>query len=161
MALPREVYQMLEDILGPENISQDLGVLEGYSFYQGADVFGFKKKFVPRPEAVLLPGSTEEVQAILRICNRHKIKSKAFGTGYGPWAGAGGEGVILLDLRRMNQILEIDEKNRYVVAQPYVTFAQVQAEAMKRGLVCCMIGCGAQCSFLQATPPCQVQEWRQ
>ena len=148
MALPRGAYRELENVLGSENISDDLAVLEGYSFFQGADVFGFSKKFVSRPEAVVMPGSTEEVQAVLKICNRRRIKSKAFGTGYGPWAGALSEGIILLDLRRMNRILEIDEKNRHVVVEPYVTFAQVQAEAMKRGLACCTIGSGAQCSFL-------------
>lgn len=148
MALTKEVYKELEDILGPENISEDLAVLEGYSFYQGADVFGFNKKFVNRPEAVVLPAGTEEVQGILKICKRYRIKCKAFSTGYGPWAGAGSEGVILMDLRRMNRILEIDEKNKFVVVEPYVTFSQVQAEAMKRGLTCCTIGAGAQCSFL-------------
>lgn len=156
MALPRGVYRELEDILRPENISENPAVLDGY--VRAFDVVcshqpGFPEKvtpytFTPRPEAVVLPGSTEEVQAILKLCNRRGIKCKAFGTGYGTWALAGSEGVIILDLRRMNRILEIDEKNMYIVVEPYVSFAQVQAEAMKRGLNCHVISAGAQTSFL-------------
>jgi len=42
-------------------------------------------------------------------------------------------GIILLDLRRMNRIIEINEKNMYAVVEPYVISAQLQAELMKRG----------------------------
>lgn len=48
----------------------------------------------------------------------------------------------------MNRILELDEKNMFVVVEPYVSFAQVQAEAMKRGLCCHVIAAGSQTSFL-------------
>ena len=41
------------------------------------------------------------------------------------------KGVIVLDLRRMNRILEIDEKNMFAVVEPYVIGAQLQAEVMK------------------------------
>ena len=54
----------------------------------------------------------------------------------------------MLDLRRMNRILEIDEKNMFAVIEPYVIAAQLQAEAMKVGLNCNMIGAGASCSPL-------------
>ena len=43
-------------------------------------------------------------------------------------------GIVLIDLRRMNQIIEINEKNMYAVVEPYVTSAQLQAELFKRGL---------------------------
>ena len=33
----------------------------------------------------------------------------------------------------MNKIIDIDEKNMFAVIEPYVTAAQLQAEAMKRG----------------------------
>jgi glycolate oxidase len=152
MALSRDAYRELEDILGPENIAEDPVVLETYAFagqhtqaLQGADI---KYRFFLSPEAVVLPGSTEEVQKIIKWCHRRGIRSMACSTGYGPANAVGDKGEILLDLRRMNRILEIDEKNMYVVVEPYVCFAQVQAEAMKRGLNCNIVGAGSQPSFL-------------
>jgi len=59
-----------------------------------------------------------------------------------------GPGVIKLDLRRMNRILEINEQNMYAVVEPYVTGAQLQAELMKKGLHCNLTGAGGQCSAL-------------
>jgi len=41
---------------------------------------------------------------------------------------------ISLDLKRMNNILDIDEKNMTATIEPYVSFARLQAETMKRGL---------------------------
>lgn len=147
MALARDAYRELEDILGPENISEGLAVLNACTRTAFSDAYT-GKLFLDTPEAMLLPGSTGEVQAILKACNRHRIKAKAYSTGYGPWAFAGSEGVILLDLRRMNRILEIDEKNMHIVVEPYVSSGQAQAEAMKRGLTCIQISAGAQCSLL-------------
>ena len=98
-----------------------------------------------------MPGSTREVQAIVRLCNRRKIKCKAFSTGFGPHNAVASEGEIILDMRRMNRILDIDERNMYVVMEPYVSFAQVQAEAHKRGLNCHIPGAGSQVSALASS----------
>jgi hypothetical protein len=51
-------------------------------------------------------------------------------------------------MRRMDRILEIDEKNQFAVIEPYVTGAQLQAEAMKHGLNTTIIGAGSSCSLL-------------
>jgi glycolate oxidase len=147
MALPRNVLRILEDIVGPENISDEPVVLDTYAFqYLAETVTG--TKFCARPGAVVLPGSTEEVQAIVKTCNRYRVKFKALSTGWGVWNTVGGEGTIQLDLRRMNRILDIDDKNMYAVVEPYVIGAQLQVEAMKRGLNCHIIGAGANFSPL-------------
>ncbi len=149
MEIAADVYRALEDIVGPENISCDHVILDGYAF-QGWAPVGVEKKdrFFYRPVAVVLPGSTEDVQALIKACRRFRLKSKAFCTGYGAHCANGSEDVVLMDLRRMNRILELDEKNMYVVVEPYVSFAQVQVEAMKRGLSCHVIAAGSQASFL-------------
>lgn len=150
MGLARGIYRALEDIVGPENIADEPAVLDSYAFHWMGELMptGEGDRFVIRPEAVVLPGSTEEVQAIVRACNRYKIKFKAFSTGWGAWGGPGSEGVIQLDLRRMNRILEINEENMYAVVEPYVIGAQLQAELMKRGLNCNIITCGSNISAL-------------
>jgi glycolate oxidase len=48
----------------------------------------------------------------------------------------------------MNRIIEINEKNMYAVVEPYVIGAQLQAELMKKGLICNQCGAGANCSAL-------------
>ena len=151
MALLREVYESLQDIVGPDNITEEPATLDSYAYQWMAelvpDVTG-GSKFFDRPEAVLVPGSAEEVQAIVKACNRYKLKFHVFSTGWGPWAAAPSKGQILLDLRRMNRILEIDEQNMFAVVEPYVVAAQLQAEAMKKGLNNHISGAGAGTSVL-------------
>ena len=136
MALSREGYEALEAIVGPENISEDPVILDGYAFQMMAGGLEerFGGRFLTRPEAVLLPGSAEEVQRVVKICNKYKIHFKPHGTGWGFWGGPTTKGVIQLDLRRMNRILEINEKNMYAVVEPYVSSMHIQAEAQKKGL---------------------------
>src|SRR3989442_13946256 len=61
------------------------------------------------PQAVLLPTSTDEVQAIVRVCNREKIPFVARGSGTGLSRGTPpAEKGIPSSLARMNRILEGD-----------------------------------------------------
>jgi glycolate oxidase len=73
------------------------------------------------PRAVLLPDSTEQVQAILRVSHREKIPFVARGSGTGLSGGALPiENGIVIALTRMNRILEVDLPNARVVAEPGV-----------------------------------------
>lgn len=146
MTLDPETYRQLEDAVGPENISADPAVLWSYQFQPFGNQRGVWADV--RPEAVLLPASTEEVAAIARVCNQHRIVFKAMSTGWGIHNLPGVEGAIVLDLRRMNRILEIDEKNMFAVVEPAVVCAQLQVEAMKKGLNCHIIGAGSNTSVL-------------
>ena len=150
MAISREAYQALEDIVGMDNISEEPAVLDSYAFQWLAEFRQHGNKFMPRAGAVVLPGSTEEVQAVVRTCNRYKLKCKAHSTGWGLYGAPITENAIQLDMRRMDRILEIDEKNMFAVIEPYVIGATLQAEAMKVGLNTHMIGAGASCSPLAA-----------
>ena len=131
MALSKEVYHEFESVVGPENICDDPVIMPSY----------FNKKFA----AIILPGNTKEVQAIVKLCNKHKLIFRAICTG---WTGAFPDDIILLDLRRMNRIIEINEKNMYAVVEPYVISAQLQAELFKRGLNFCIKGAGSNCSAM-------------
>ena len=95
--------------------------------------------------AIILPKNTAEVQAIVRLCNKHKLTFRPVCTG---WTGQFPPGIIYLDLRRMNRIIEINEKNMYAVVEPYVITAQLQAELLKRGLHLNVKGAGANCSAM-------------
>jgi glycolate oxidase len=152
MALERDTYKALEDIVGTDNISDEPAVLDTYSLHCFTKAIkGTGDPFGLRPEAIILPGSTEEVQAIVKACNKYKIKFKALSTGWGPMNAPGSEGTVQLDLRRMNRILEINEKAMYAVVEPYVIGAQLQAELMKRGLNCNITGAGSNTSAIPLT----------
>jgi len=141
-----EAYRDLEAVVGAEYVSREPGVLDGYTWQP--TINDDPAKWVKRPVAVVLPSSTEEVQEVVRACNRHGLKFKAFSTGWGVYSGCTYDNVVQVDLRRMNRILEIDEKNMYAVVEPYVNGAQLQAEAMKVGLNAHIIGAGPACSPL-------------
>jgi glycolate oxidase len=73
------------------------------------------------PRGVLLPDSTEQVQAILRVCHRERIPFVARGSGTGLSGGAlPVENGVVISLTRMNRILEVDLPNARVVAEPGV-----------------------------------------
>jgi glycolate oxidase len=146
MSLDREQYRAFESVLGPENISDNPLHLDAWAWRSGQAPM--TQDFVPRFEAILMPGSTEEVQAVVRLCNRFKIRYKATSTGWGVYCDPGGPGVLMLDLRRMNRIVEINEEDMYAVVEPYVISAQLQAELMKRGLSCNINGAGSNTSSM-------------
>ena len=151
MALSKEAYRVLEDIVGPENISDDPALCDSYAFqYLAETARPNQSHFMPRPVAALMPGSTVEIQAILKICNRYKIKVKPYSTGWYFFSAPlkDTDDTIQLDLRRMDRILEIDDKNMFAVVEPYVICAQLQAEVMKLGLNINVIGAGASTSPL-------------
>jgi glycolate oxidase len=74
-----------------------------------------------RPALVVLPRTTEQVAAIVKICDRHSIAWVARGAGTGLSGGAlPVENCILIVTARMKQILNIDLENQRVVVEPGV-----------------------------------------
>jgi glycolate oxidase len=146
MGLQQDTYKALEAVVGSANISDDPAILDSYAWRSGLAAGMYK--FADRFEAITLPKDVREVQEIVKLCNRHRIQFKASSTGWGPMNDPSGPGVIKLDLRRMNHIIEINEQNMYAVVEPYVSGAQLQAELMKKGLHCNVTGAGGQCSAL-------------
>src|SRR6184192_4943526 len=85
------------------------------------------------PRAVLLPSSTEQVQAILRVSHREKIPFVARGSGTGLSGGAlPVENGVVLSLARMNHILEVDIPNARVVVEPGVINLDVTGRVQPR-----------------------------
>ena len=75
-----------------------------------------------KPLAVVFPENTEQVSRILAYCNDEKIKVVPRGAGTGLSGGSLPlEDGILLCLGKFNKIIDIDYRNRCVVAQPGVT----------------------------------------
>ena len=78
------------------------------------------------PEVVVIPQSTEEVSACVRLANEYKVPLYPRGAGT---AQTGGpvplNGGIVMDLSKMNRILEIDDKNMQVTVEPGIVQANL------------------------------------
>jgi glycolate oxidase len=101
MALSKHVYAEFEAVVGPEYICDDPAIMPSYHNTEFA--------------AVVLPESTAQVAALIKLCNKHKVPFRPVCTG---WTGKFAAGSLYLDLRRMNRIVEINEKNMYAVVSP-------------------------------------------
>ncbi len=148
----REAAKILEDIVGEDNFSEDPAIISSYTFAPGGSpskLEAGKDLFDIDLGGVILPGSTEEVQAIVKVCNRYKIVYKALSTGMFHVLGASvKKGLLRVDMRRMNRIVKLDDKNMYAVVEPYVSGIVLEVEAMKKGLICHIIGAGSHTSPL-------------
>ena len=151
MKLTKEEYHALAEIVGPEYITQEPVILDTYNQVWGNKFF-FDEKHSIRPAAVLLPANTEEISAVVKVCNKYGILFKAFSSGfeYLSLALVKAKG-ILLDLKRMNRVLEIDAKNMRAVVEPYVSVYRLQLEAAKHGLYTGRIGVGYSAGVIAAS----------
>ena len=144
MALPKEVYQALESVVGPEWISDDPAILE--ADHVGGGAHGAAN--IKRPACSMQPETAEEVHGIVKLCNKYKLPFSATTTN--PPPGMERDGVVYIDLKRMRK-LEIDEDNLYATLEPGVSFAALQGELFKRGLVTFVPMCGGNVSVLANT----------
>ena len=136
--LPRDVLRALVDVLGEKWVSEDRAVVETYSRFSvdaAQTLRQHLKDPTMLPACIVLPGSTEEVQAIMRIANRYRVPVVPFTNGQIGFSGpSNDQPTITVHFSRMNRVLEIDEKNMVARLEAYADYGQLQAEAMKRGL---------------------------
>jgi len=93
------------------------------------------KHFAPAPSAIVFPKSIEQVQAIVRWANAHKVALVPSGGRTGLSAAAvAANGEVVVSFDYMNQILEFNEMDRTAVCQPGVVTAQLQQFAEDKGL---------------------------
>jgi (+)-pinoresinol hydroxylase len=87
--------------------------------------------------AAIAPDGVEQVQKVVRISNRYKIPIYAVSTGKN--LGYGGSapvlsGSVVLDLKRMNRILEVNERNAYALVEPGVSYFDLYRYIQEKGL---------------------------
>ena len=86
-------------------------------------------------DLVVLPGNTNEIAAIARLCNTHGIPLVPRGAGTGYSGGAvPTRGGIVLSLERLNRILEIDQADLVAVVEPCVVTRDLQDAVERVGL---------------------------
>lgn len=104
---------------------------KGWVLASDEDRDAYSDLYAPGPEsqwpasAAVAPGTAEEVQAIVRLANQYKTPlwpvSRGKNLGYGQ-AAPRMAGSIVLDLGRMNKVLELDPELGYCVIEPGVSF---------------------------------------
>jgi glycolate oxidase len=106
-----DIYKALTEIVG-----------ENYVSYQPEELFFYARDpgLMPanKPDYVVLPKTSLEIQKIVRLANREKISIVPMGAGLSltglviPLKGG-----IVVDMKRMNKIIKVDERARYVIVE--------------------------------------------
>jgi glycolate oxidase len=119
--------QSLVDVVGAEYARHDAAELARY----GTDALQ-----IGHPaDLVLLPQHAEEISAIAKLCNEHRVPLVVRGAGTGYTGGAVPvRGGVVLSMERLNAILTIDEDNLLAVVQPNVITQDLQEAVEARGL---------------------------
>ena len=142
----------LEDIVGRENVSTNMGDKLAYA----TDYFWVPRMIIDRggqpalPDCIVRPASAEEVSKVLKIANNYKIPVQTWGGGSGSQGGAlPMAGGILLDVKRMDKLIDINTESGYITCETGMIFQTLEWYANERGysvmhlpscLTCCTVG---------------------
>uniref|UniRef100_A0A914C2U0 D-lactate dehydrogenase (cytochrome) n=1 Tax=Acrobeloides nanus TaxID=290746 RepID=A0A914C2U0_9BILA len=101
------------------------------------DHYGHDEGHFPNrpPDIVLMPGTVQEVSAAIRLCNEQRIPVIPYGTGTGLEGGVTAfKGGVCLDLKRMDQMTQLNEEDFDCVVQPGVTRKMLNEMLKNTGL---------------------------
>ncbi|MDO5621804.1 MAG: FAD-linked oxidase C-terminal domain-containing protein [Paracoccus sp. (in: a-proteobacteria)] len=127
MPLPETALADLTALLG-ERFSQKPGDL---SQHAASETF----HRAPPPDAVAWPLNTTEVSAILKICNSHGVPVIGWGAGTSLEGHAlAVKGGLVLDLTRMDRVLDIRPEDMLAIVQPGVTREALNTDLRATGL---------------------------
>lgn len=134
-----EMFQFeLEDAVGVENVITVKETREEQAVDQYWLTYMWKEKDnqLTLPSFVVRPGSTEETSKVMRICNMYKVPVVPRGGGSGTAGGAATmHGGIVLDLTRMDKIINIDEKSLVLTAQTGINGRVLEDLLNEKGLM--------------------------
>lgn len=117
----------LRDIVGADGLVSQPTALSVYE----SDGYTLEKAI---PEVVVLPRSTEETVAIVKLLHKEKVAFVPRGAGTGLSGGClPVEAPVMIGTSRMNQIVHLDLLNRYVVAQAGVVNLWVSNAVKSKG----------------------------
>ncbi|MHA1803925.1 MAG: FAD-binding oxidoreductase [Promethearchaeota archaeon] len=94
-------------------------------------------------DMIVRPESTEEVSEIVKIANKYKIPMVPRGGGADLVGGSVSDGGILIDLTRMNHVIDINETDYYCEVECGITWGALLAELQKKELTTGVLGPGS------------------
>jgi glycolate oxidase len=117
-----------QKILGAEFVFTDNESLDKYAHDETENLYFL-------PDIVIKPSSAEQISEIMKICNANRIPVTPRGAGTGLSGGALPQnGGVVVSFERMNNILEIDERNLQVTVEPGVITEVLQNAVKEKGL---------------------------
>jgi glycolate oxidase len=125
-----DVHAQLQKVVGVEYVLSGEMVQDDYTHDEAMTVAPVM------PWAVVLPATTEDVSAVLRVATEGRIPVVARGSGTGLSGGCQpvADG-ILIAFDRMRAIKEIDTENQVAVVEPGVTLEQLDQALAPLGLI--------------------------
>jgi 4-cresol dehydrogenase (hydroxylating) len=126
------LIEALVEALGKDAVVADEEGLREYRdpyTYAGWDEF--------TASAVVMPETVEQVQAVVRLANEHGVPLWTFSQGRNNAYGGPAprvKGSVLVSLRRLNRVLEVNEELAYALVEPGVRFFDVHEELKGRKL---------------------------
>jgi len=121
----KQIYDILLEIVGPGFVSDAQEEKYIYSMDPGT---------MPacEPDIVVMPGNTDEVQKIVQAANTYRVPLVPLGAGL-VLSGLSRalKGGIVMDMKRMNRILEINEMSRYALVEAGTSQGMLQAYLRK------------------------------
>ena len=121
------------------NLTKTIGKQKVIDKAQVLDRYSHDNSFTPpmRPRLVVQPRNASDVQKIVLWANQTKTPLVPVSSGEPHFRGDTVPSVpeaVMVDLRRMNKIIRIDRRNRMVIIEPGVTYAQLQPALAEQGL---------------------------
>ncbi len=126
-----ELLDDLKNIAGPQYVSKDF--LVRWSYSMDSNIFD---NINPTPPAIVVrPASIEEIQKILRLANKTRtpVYVRGGGTDAGGSRGEKIQDSILIDITRLNKVVEVDEASQTVSVQAGTTWGRLNKEVEEKG----------------------------
>jgi len=118
----------LRNILGEQHFLTDETACYDYGHDETEDL-------IFKPQAVLLPADTTQISQIMQVCTRERIPVTVRGGGSGLAGGAlPTHGGLVISMKRLDQIIQIDERNFQVTVEPGVVTETLQNALKIKGL---------------------------
>jgi alkyldihydroxyacetonephosphate synthase len=131
------ILHELADIVGEKNVSLSAADKVAYSvdYYWVSELWHEKGNERLEPDFIVFPGSTEEVSRIMILANEYRIPVTVWGGGGGSQGGAlpvcNG---IVLDMKRMKRVTDIDHKSMTVEVETGIIMQHLEWELEKYGV---------------------------
>jgi alkyldihydroxyacetonephosphate synthase len=154
----KEVRAGLVAALGDAQVSEKEVDLAAYSrdFWPITLRWTLDGKFAALADFIAWPENAEQVSAIVKLANKYKIPIIPFGEGSGVMGGAiPCNGGIIVDMKRMNKILEINDKNLTATVQTGFNGRNLERELNNKGYTMAHIPQSVNCSTLGGYVACR------
>ncbi|MGE5417179.1 MAG: FAD-binding oxidoreductase [Acidobacteriota bacterium] len=138
------------------SIDETERLMVGKDFWPITGTWLMQGKVPSLPDVVVWPESTEEVSQIISIANRYRIPIIPYGEGSGVLGGVVAiNGGIVVDMKRMNKILDIDDKSLLLTVESGINGEILERQLNEKGYTLRHIPQSIKCSTVGGWVACR------